>query len=98
MKALTGSLAAFLVRVVGKLPLSILYPLGSIVGYILWLVKSRGSRVSVVNIGLCYPELDSAAQTKLARQSMIETGKTFLEAAAAWNKPYSIFEERIASV
>jgi KDO2-lipid IV(A) lauroyltransferase len=46
---------------------------------------------------LCYPELDSKAQTKLARQSMIETGKTSLETAAAWSKPFSIFEERIVS-
>ncbi len=98
MKEFTGRLAAFLVRILGKLPLSIIYPLGTVVGYLLWLTKSRGSRVSVINVRLCYPELDSKAQTKLARQSMIETGKTFLEIAAAWNKPFSIFEERIVSV
>lgn len=98
MKEITGKLAAFLVRMLGKLPLGIIYPLGAIVGYLLWLTGSRGSRVAVINVRLCYPKLDSAAQTELARQSMIETGKTFLETAAAWHKPYSIFAERIVSV
>jgi KDO2-lipid IV(A) lauroyltransferase len=97
MNEFTGKLAAFLVRVLGTLPLGIIYPLGAVVGYLLWLAGSRGSRVSVINVGLCYPELDSIAQTNLARQSMIETGKTFLETAAAWSKPFSIFEQRIAS-
>ena len=29
---------------------------------------------------------------------MIETGKTFLETASAWYKPFSVFEQRIVSV
>lgn len=98
MNEIVGKLAAFLVRTLGKLPLGIIYPLGAIVGYLLWLTGSRGSRIAVINVRLCYPKLDSPAQTELARQSMIETGKTFLETAAARHKPYSIFEERIVSV
>jgi lauroyl/myristoyl acyltransferase len=74
MKEFTGKLAAFLVRILGNLPLGIIYPLGTVVGYLLWMVRSRGSKVAAINVRLCFPELDSITQTKLARQIMIETG------------------------
>lgn len=98
MKEITGKLAAFLVRMLGKLPLGIIYPLGTVVGYLLWLTGSRGSKVSVINVRLCYPKLDSVAQSELARQSMIETGKTSLEIVAAWSQPFSTFKKKIVSI
>ncbi len=97
MKEFIGNIATLLVRALGKLPLRFIYPLGAVVGGLLWLAKSRGSRVSTINIELCYPDFEPEEQTKLARQAMIETGKTSLEAIAVWNKPFAKFEKRIVS-
>jgi len=42
------------------------------------------TRVTHINIRLCFPNLSNAAQKDLARASIIETCKTFLELGALW--------------
>jgi KDO2-lipid IV(A) lauroyltransferase len=98
MKKQTGKIAAILIKLLGKLPFTVIYPLGAALGWLMWIMKSRGSRVALVNIRLCYPELDADSQTKLARSATIENGKTFFEIAAVWGKPYAAFASRIASI
>ncbi len=67
------------------LPLRIIQWLGALVGHVMWLAKSREAETTLINIRLCFPELSAAEQEKLARQSMVETGKTLLETGACWN-------------
>ena len=97
MKQFIGKLTVPLIKVIGKLPFTILYGIGTLVGHFLWLTGSRGAKVARINIAMCYPELDEAAQVKLARQAIVESGKTFLEISAAWSRSYDTFKDRIVA-
>lgn len=53
-------------------------------GYCSWYLNSRSAKVTRRNLELCYPGMDEAERLKLARKSMVETGKTFAEMGKAW--------------
>ena len=67
------------------LPLRVIQWLGAALGQLLWVLDSDLARTTRINIGLCFPELSPQDQQRLARQSLLETGKTMLETGACWN-------------
>lgn len=69
------------------LPLPLIHGLGSLLGWTLALVPNRLHRDTCTNIKLCLPELGTARQQQLARDSLVETGKTLLETSALWCRP-----------
>lgn len=71
------------------LPLSWVQVLGSIFGRYAWLVQGRAAQVTQKNISLCYPHLSAEEQQAFAKRSLIETGKTLMEASKAWCAPLS---------
>ena len=83
---------------VGQLPLQAIRSLGSFLGSIAWLTRSRMWLVSKENIALCYPQLDPHRQLVLARQSLRETGKTLSETCFAWTRPPEQVLEKIYGV
>jgi len=66
------------------LPLPLIHSLGVCIGCGLILVPNRSRHTTEVNIALCLPELTAAEQRRLARSSLIETGKTIIETSALW--------------
>ena len=82
-----GQLAVLALRLLSWLPFSLNRRLGSLVGQLGWQLRSESRIVSQINVGICFPELDHAAQNALARQSMIETGKGASELAYLWLHP-----------
>ncbi len=76
------------------MPLACVRGLGLLIGYGLWVTNSRGARVSLLNIQMCFPELDEQAQTHLAKKSMIESAVTGLEMFKVWSiKPEAVFNQ-----
>jgi Kdo2-lipid IVA lauroyltransferase/acyltransferase len=69
------------------LPLAVSHALGSVIGWGFMLIPNRAARDTKTNIGLCFPELSRSAQRRLVRQSLVETGKTILEASVLWMRP-----------
>ncbi|HQQ64143.1 MAG TPA: lysophospholipid acyltransferase family protein [Pseudomonadales bacterium] len=65
--------------------LPVIQRLGTALGYLLWISGSRARKTTCINIGLCFPELSDAERETLARQSLVETGKTIMETGAFWN-------------
>jgi len=71
------------------LPLPVIHGLGYLVGMILYRIPSRLRRVTRRNIDLCFPELDAGQRKRLARASLVETGKALLETGPLWVWPGS---------
>ncbi len=72
------------VRLLSILPLPVVQMVGSLIGNCSWLFNGRSAKVTRRNLELCFPELDESERRKLARRSMVETGKTFAEMGKAW--------------
>lgn len=71
------------------LPLPLAHAVGTIIGWGLILIPNELRRISRINIPLCLPELNPAQQKRLLRASLIESGKTMIEAGALWLWPES---------
>lgn len=87
-----------LIGLSGQLPLSALRRIGSAIGTVLWLTRSRMWLVTRENIERCYPALDDHRQFLLARESLRETGKTITETTFAWARPVETVLELIHEV
>ncbi|HKI74647.1 MAG TPA: lysophospholipid acyltransferase family protein, partial [Pseudomonadales bacterium] len=84
---LRTTLLRWLIRLLGRLPLSAAQILGAFVGRIMWYSRSRMALVTRENIARCYPGLSTSDQTALAKASLEATGRTIIETAFAWTAP-----------
>lgn len=74
-------------RVLGLLPLPLLYALGTGLGRALWWRRRARERVHTeVNMRIVHPELDDAARAALVRECLVETGHAVTEMAAVWGR------------
>jgi len=70
---------------VARLPQPMLLGLGRCLAFCLWpLLRSR-RRIAAINVGLCFPERDAAAQRRLVRESLANTVIGLLETLQAWH-------------
>ena len=92
-KLVSGAVAAF-----GTLPLAVNRAIGTAVGEIAWLARTRARRVSEINLALCLPTLSTAERRELGRRSLHETGKAMTESAWLWHRPRALVERHIAEV
>lgn len=80
-------LAHRLASLLARLPLRILHAIGTSVGILLTLWPNRQRRNALINIALCFPELDGPAQRRLRDRNLQALGKTYLEIARLWLRP-----------
>lgn len=88
-------LAPYLFKFLALLPLCVLRALGSFMGWCVWVLKARATKVTLENIAICFPELSPAEQHQLAKKSLQETAKTAMEAGAIWRNSWSWLESKI---
>jgi KDO2-lipid IV(A) lauroyltransferase len=74
------------IAAVGHLPLNWARALGSAVGWLNIISRSRMARVTEQNIAYCMPELSPNEQRALVRASILETGRLALETAVVWTR------------
>jgi Kdo2-lipid IVA lauroyltransferase/acyltransferase len=67
-----------------RLPLRLNHAVGGLLGWIAWILPTRLSRISLANLALCFPERDAAWHRRVARASLMETGKALTEAPWLW--------------
>ncbi|MGM0676818.1 lysophospholipid acyltransferase family protein [Ectothiorhodospira marina] len=67
-----------------RLPLRVNHALGAGLGWLAWRLPTELRRVSLINLALCFPEKDAHWHRRVARASLIETGKTLTEAPWLW--------------
>lgn len=80
-------LTRFLLSLGALLPLSVLHAVGAAAGLVASAVPNRSRQITERNLELCLPELSSAKRRRLARRSLIEAGKAFMELGAFWKRP-----------
>ncbi len=76
--------AKVLLRTVACLPLPAAHALGAALGWLLAVTPNSLRRVTHINLQMCLPELSDAERERVARRSLVESGKGFLETGAAW--------------
>lgn len=73
-----------LLRLFSFMPLRMMHACGAVLGTLLYHLSDRTRRITLTNLGLCFPELSPKERIRLAKQSLRETGKTFTELGALW--------------
>lgn len=73
-----------LIRFIGHLPQGLRHGAGRTLGWLFWLIPNVYKRVTLINLGICLPELDENQRRRLARRSLIETGITAVDAFHFW--------------
>lgn len=79
---LTWLLLAFF-WTIAQLPVRLNQAVGYVVGWLLYYLAPERRKIAKVNIGLCFPELDVAAQAKMVRRVIYACGLSFAETAMA---------------
>ncbi|MCP5162597.1 MAG: LpxL/LpxP family Kdo(2)-lipid IV(A) lauroyl/palmitoleoyl acyltransferase [Hahellaceae bacterium] len=74
----------FLVRLLASLPLRLQQWLGQIAGLLGYCFWTKRRKIAQTNIGLCFPQLDAKAQTRLVRATFVSNGIGLLETATGW--------------
>jgi len=74
------------IAVLGRLPLPIARGLGGGIGRLIWRLNTREVKVTRKNLALCFPAMDEAERTQLARNSVIESAKLSLEILLVWQR------------
>jgi KDO2-lipid IV(A) lauroyltransferase len=87
VEKLKGALAVGVLRLIGRSPWWLVQWLGTVIGWFLWRLPNRSREVVRINIGKCFPELDAAAQERLAKASLRNIAKTLTECACVWMWP-----------
>ncbi|MDR3414834.1 MAG: lysophospholipid acyltransferase family protein [Nevskia sp.] len=78
------TLLRWTLTVLGQAPLPLLHGLGWILGSLLWLVPNRFRAITLLHLELCFPEQPAAERARIARRSLIESGKAVCEVPALW--------------
>ncbi len=91
---LQGVLARATLWLCARLPIRWAQALGAFLGWLAWMLPAAFRRSSVDNLARCFPELPAAERRRLARRSLIATGRTAAEAGALWGWP----PERLAAL
>lgn len=76
-----------ILRLLTLLPLRVVQLFGACLGRYAWWSNGRSAKITRRNIQLCFPELSQKEQNKLAKESLMETGKTIAEMGKAWLAP-----------
>jgi KDO2-lipid IV(A) lauroyltransferase len=73
-------------RIAGILPLPVVHGLGALMGYVLWMMRGRARRIAERNLSLVITQNDGKIRQRLARASLVETGKAIAETATIWGR------------
>jgi KDO2-lipid IV(A) lauroyltransferase len=81
---LRGKFFVGLMYALSVLPLRINHALGTVFGWVSWWLPNKLRTITLQNLNIAYPQLNPAERTRLAKQSLIELGKTTTELAPLW--------------
>ena len=81
---IAGALFKGLIWFFSKLPLGFNRRLGQGLGWLLWRVPNQAKRITLINLAIAYPDQEQAWREQLAKQSLVELGKTVTELGPLW--------------
>jgi KDO2-lipid IV(A) lauroyltransferase len=91
-------LAILLLRLLSRLPLSMLHGLGVFIGWLMLKIPNKQRRNALINIRKCYPHLDEVQALDFRRRALLEYGRTYSEVAYLWLRPPEEVLSRVRSV
>ncbi len=94
---LKGRITIALIKTIGSLPLGVARALGAFFGRVSWALQDRASKVTLENLSIAYPELSDGERRKLARESLIETGRLAAEICVIQSRSFEWLQSRIFS-
>lgn len=74
-------------RLVGRSPLRLVHATGAAIGALSWMLHGRSRRIAERNLSLVLTQESAKTRHCLARESLIETGRSLAEVAALWGAP-----------
>jgi KDO2-lipid IV(A) lauroyltransferase len=77
------------------LPLPLLGRLGEALGSLLYIIMTPRRRICLINLALCFPELDEAARVDIARRHFQAYARSALERGVLWWAPESRLKKLI---
>lgn len=83
-----------LLCLIAWLPFSVRMKTGELLGLLTWLLGRERRYITTINIGLCFPELDAAAQKRLVRDTFRENGIGLIETATGWVRKPGTFRDQ----
>jgi len=72
-------------RLLSHLPLGFIRAVGSTLGHLLFYAARSRRRIALVNLALCFPELDAAGRQALAREHFLRFGQAWLDRSWLWH-------------
>ncbi len=90
--------ASSCLRMLSWLPLTINRWLGAQLGQLAWHMNGSLKRITLINLSLCYPELDKAERERLGKASLMHTGRALTESAWVWLKEPTSLRSRTTIV
>ncbi|MFP4079984.1 MAG: lysophospholipid acyltransferase family protein [Ectothiorhodospira sp.] len=81
---MTAALIRTAFTLLAGLPLPVNHALGAFLGWWAWVLPTRLRRVSLANLERCYPQASPRWRRRVARRSLMETGKALTEAPWLW--------------
>ena len=74
----------FVLFPISKLPISVVHKLGDILGLIFFLVSKQRKKIALINLKLCFPELEEQEINDLLKENFKNIGKGIFEMGIAW--------------
>lgn len=84
LKYLPIRLVFILLRLIVLLPLPIIFGIGNIVGFIMFLILRKRYRIALRNLELCYPNKTDKERKKIVFLNFLSMGKAIFETGMAW--------------
>lgn len=105
--SLRGLLAVLGIRLLGALPLRWTQAIGAAIGALLWRLRSRDQRVTLVNLEKCFPEMALQERGLFGQRALVENARGMAELAWVWHHPakalaitdghYAAFDQALAA-
>lgn len=80
-----------LLKLIGRMPYPVINFLGSAIGKLLYLVKSR-RKIVLANLNYCFPDKSQNERDQICKAHFKNLGIGFVELCAAWYKPFKDLE------
>lgn len=80
-------LLLLLMRFFAVLPLPVARALGKVMGQVCWITRRRMAQTTLINLKLCFPQLNVVDRNRLAGRSLSHTFQTISETGAVWLWP-----------
>ena len=87
MKEFAGKLAIGFIRLLALLPWGGVQKAGAFIGWLMWIFPNRSKEVALINLAKCFPTYSTQEIEKLAKETLVNQGKTMAESACAWCWP-----------